>query len=497
MPTFQQLLFGSAQRIAKRQAELDALARGAAEAEAAAPAVHPKIAELQAAAQAHFAQPGVAPPPPMTLLHGTPYKFDRFDFENNLRRGEGALAYGPGGYMTGHEPLAREYARRLFAQHSGQGSDDPYAYHRPLREALATDPVGAAEYLRAVTMQKLAPWADRAANHPYASLGPINPRSAQARKLEDAGIPVFDIRPSGYHDPRQFLGERTITASDFDEYRRAADLAGLPLGTLKTRIGLGGVSPLEAIRQGREIQRAVSAAPEIIRPKLSESFAVDPRYFEDPGFRDNEPDWKTIRDLNYARYGTRDSWESGAPYGEPSGFTKSRANLNSTARVIEGRPGRAGYFASMDPGGRIDMRQPLRPGGPPNTTELARRLYSAPFNASFADMLPYDYPISSMTPEKLGALGQLAMQHGFINQLRPDMPGSEIIKQLRDRISGGDAERMRALRDAGFPATFFLRGGRRATLPTRINPEDFNFVIHDQSLLGDPNVEEFAAGGAV
>jgi len=100
MPSYQKLMRGALEKLAKRQSEMDAM-----QAEIAARAA------LEAQAKATFADPKVAPKGPLTLFHGSPHKFEEFDFENNLLRGEGALAFGPGGYMTGHEPLARAYAR--------------------------------------------------------------------------------------------------------------------------------------------------------------------------------------------------------------------------------------------------------------------------------------------------------------------------------------------------------------------------------------------------
>ncbi len=73
------------------------------------------------------------------------------------------------------------------------------------------------------------------------------------------------------------------------------------------------------------------------------------------------------------------------------------------------------------------------------------------------------------------------------------MTGEEFINNLR----GPPLDKMRLLKEAGVPATFFLRGGQRSKLPDVLSPEDFNFVIHDQTRLAKPEFDEFAKGGAV
>jgi hypothetical protein len=151
-----------------------------------------------------------------------------------------------------------------------------------------------------------------------------------------------------------------------------------------------------------------------------------------------------------------------------------------------------GIKISMDPasrgpysGGTVDLRNPM---AQQDSDQFARRLYSAPLDASWADMLPYDYPIETVTPKLMGALTQLAAQHGDLDLLRPRMTGQEFINTLR----GKPIDKMRALKEAGVPATFFLRGGQRGKLPDVLSPEDFNFVIHDQTRLGKPGYDEFA-----
>ena len=46
---------------------------------------------------------------PATVWHGSPHKFDRFDFGANMGRGEGAQSYGHGGYLADAKEVASTY----------------------------------------------------------------------------------------------------------------------------------------------------------------------------------------------------------------------------------------------------------------------------------------------------------------------------------------------------------------------------------------------------
>ena len=100
-----------------------------------------------------------------------------------------------------------------------------------------------------------------------------------------------------------------------------------------------------------------------------------------------------------------------------------------------------------------------------------------------------------MRPEKLGALAQLAEQRGVLDKVTPDMTGEDFMRMLQR--TGSNKDVLQGLKDAGVPATFFLRGGRRGSLPDKLDPSDFNFVVHDQDKLGAPDFREFAGGGSV
>lgn len=294
-------------------------------------------------------------------------------------------------------------------------------------------------------------------------------------------------RPGGrsYTSAREFLGDRTIYADDFEDYAHEIRKAGLlPTTSKERRVGFGGLSPLEVVRRGREMRAALEGSKaRDVRPKLRETF--EPDY--EAAMSGDPVSWSDVLAHNQAKVGmSGDYWGM-----EPAGFNSRRRNLNSTARVVEGRPGTANYSASMSPNSLINLRDPKFSTG----DAMARRLYTTGIDASFADMLPYDYPISTMTPEKIGALAQLAERFSFLDKLTPESRGYDVLNLLKS--AGSPIDQIRALKEAGFPATFFLRGGKRGALPDTINPSDFNYIIHDQSRLDKPDFEEFASGGSV
>lgn len=138
MPAYQQLLKGALARLAKRQGEMDELSA-------------PVAQKIQALSQAEsrFADPELQA---LKLFHGSPHEFEKFDFLGNMLKGEGAMAFGPGGYFTGHEPLAREYATSLADRYSKPPAP---ARHKAMVEALKKNSKATTEYLRAMNAEKL------------------------------------------------------------------------------------------------------------------------------------------------------------------------------------------------------------------------------------------------------------------------------------------------------------------------------------------------------
>ena len=322
-----------------------------------------------------------------------------------------------------------------------------------------------------------------------------NPRAPAAKGALATGAAKGSTYFSGTTRPAEML---THVVRDNPDMQAYFNIAGDSLRGAK--IGRGGHSPDDVVRIGRELRALFDKEGPELRPRLLERNTYDPSAgYGGPGSLwldtplSREVERRNARLPSMARLA-----ETHVP-----GFNARRQNLNSTARVVEGRPGNAGYTASMQPGGagRVDLRNPQAPytmdmfQGPPPPQRYARRLYSAPFEAGFDEMLPWDYPLEHTTPRVLGALSQLAQSRG-VDKFAPNMTGEEFIRALRSKRTD-DLELMRALRDAGVPATFFLRGGRRDTIPDKIDPADFNFVIHDQTRLGPPKYEEFARGGVV
>lgn len=465
MPAFQKLIVGALERLAKRQAELDELQKLPA-----------KQIELMQAAKPVYTEPVGGKG--LVLKHGTPFKFDRFDFENNLLKGEGALAFGPGGYMTGHTPLARQYAKDLYAKHTGTPFRDPAAHHRGIREAAATDPKAAAQYLRASQVGKLVDQGvlDGALGRTeLVEMDQLPPHLA-SRGYTPNAVKRWWGTPNPPMD--QYALEKQTTLSGFDEYRRLAESVGMPPEKQPTRIGKGGISPLEAIRRGRELQRALAGRPDI-RPQITERLTMPDQTF---------PTQQQFDDY---------SEEIGGGFGYIPGLSKYRQNLNSTWRVANSKPGRSRYVASMDPGGIVDLRDPQFKELMKTNPELARRLYRATFNAELPEMLSYDLPITAASPKTVGALTQVADKYKFLDALTPDMLGKDFIAKLGGQRGTTAAERMRAMKEAGVPGMYFLRGGRRDQIPKDFKLDDYNFVIFDQDRLSTPDVEEFATGGRV
>lgn len=466
MPSYQKLMFGALEKLAKRQAEMDALQAAAR-----------KEAELAAAAKAKFADPAVAPPGPLTLYHGSPYKFEEFDFENNLLRGEGALAFGPGGYMTGHAPLARSYAKNLYDRRAGGAPT-----LQSTRKAIAEDPKAMAEYFRMVNVARAL---QKGQNEPFSIIQErarglpqwlTSQLDAPSFKREKVWDPMASS--TGAYIEKDVPGWQVKRSRESSAIEQYAELVGSRFGanTLDIlgqsgRVGRGGMGPDDAKAMGNELRKVIESRAPGLRPQLRETVS-----------RPSLEDLATLK-----RY----DWNPRLV------DNPIRGALNSTWRVLNDKPGNTGIKISMDPasrgpysGGTVDLRNPM---AQQDSDQFARRLYSAPLDASWADMLPYDYPIETVTPKLMGALTQLAAQHGDLDLLRPRMTGQEFINTLR----GKPIDKMRALKEAGVPATFFLRGGQRGKLPDVLSPEDFNFVIHDQTRLGKPEYDEFAQGGAV
>ena len=501
MSSFQKLMVGALERIAKRQAELDELQKAAA-----------KRIALEGAGNSMFANPEIAPQGPLTLMHGSPFKFDQFDFEGNMLKGEGAMAFGPGGYMTGHEPLAKSYAKNLYEKHAGRANI--LGAHPVLRAAAVKNPVEIAEFLRARNVAKgLGEKLDRpAVGTGLRDMRRLPPHLAD--RYEPQGS-VANWRQGQPPEP-QYIFKTEGRAQDFDAYREAMLESGLSRNVIEqlgksARVGRGGLAPSQAVNIGGALRNVIekSYGGANLRPRLSERMSYMPQAEYDDLLHRQRRDPKRGLSTYYGDLPADTDYYTG-PGSLRSVDPALRQNLNSTWRAVNNRPGNKAVKVSMSQsgqgGGAIDFNALARYKAAidgSNNSEFARRLYRAQFDASFADMLPYDYPIATMKPEKLGALAQLAERHSFLDALNPELTGQDFLRLLRESKSfygkgrAGELAQIQALKEAGVPATFFLRGGRRSDTPSKVNPADFNYVIHDQRLLGRPDVEEFAVGGRV
>ena len=357
-------------KLAKRQAELDELQRAAG-----------KRFDLEQSANSFFSQPGVSPEGPLTLLHGSPHKFDRFDFENNMLKGEGAMSYGPGGYMTGNDPLAEEYARVLFAKHMNGG--DVLGAHKALRTAAAKNPLEIAEFLRARNVAKgLVEKLDT--NTEGSGLRSMKLLPPHMQGLFEPQTYIKNWQPGVAPDP-QYVFKNRGRADDFAPYREAMRESGLSpsviaeLGTTG-RVGRGGLQPQQAVNIGSALRNIIekSYGGAELRPRISERLEYLPQ---------NEVDAISRRSAG-APFNPHYSTQTMDYYDGPSALRTAdsalRKNLNSTWRAANERPGNKRVQVSMARGNRgrrfrsRDAREvPSCSGGPRSSGARPSRVQRA------------------------------------------------------------------------------------------------------------------------
>lgn len=457
MAGFQKLLKGALTKLAQMQDEMRALGKPAGE-----------TIDLMAQAESRFSDPELKA---LKLYHGSPHTFDKFDFENNLKKGEGALAYGPGGYLTGHEPLARVYARNL----ASRGSQQFSATHRQLAEAYTKDPEALTEYLRAMNFRKIT---DIMGPDPVTRRDVLTPLHKYELQMgEHVRVPVG---PQSYR-----LTEQTTRWKDRERYEQLLhDVLGSEDKNIPTRIGRGGIEQNEALRIGRELRHA--GRVEDINPRL----VLGPRKHIRTYVPDEDPEDFSKSAMPYHLWGSE-----AMMFNEKAGRVPPnviRRNLNNTTRALIGEPGPLPYKASMQRS--LDLSKPLPP-------PAARNLYETELPLGPEDLLPFDYPARVASPKVLGALSQLKQHVPGIETVAADvggLTGEALVAALR-KTKLSSAEQMRLLRESGLPGMYYLRGGRRGqnAIPDKFNPDDYNFVMFDDTLLPPPKRTEFAAGGKV
>ena len=477
MSKFQQLVKGAASAIRKAQEELRALSAPEAQ-QVPEPPEPPKppTAEERLAALAKNKFAGA--PGGFKLYHGSPHTFEKFDFLNNLKRGEGALAFGPGGYMTGNEPLAKKYASVLGARGKGTGLS-PHAV-----DLLSNHKDDFLEFLRLGTAARLAknnPAYEQDLSRVFHTRKRMvertperyGPYPAPGEEWIDG---VHGRIPAVYEDTGP--ATRVVTPVNFAQY----------LNTMRKELGkdLEEVSKLKlynsrAARNARDMgfdARQIMKSGEVGVPSLkTKIYAGAP----------------TGAELERAPV-MRSSIDS--PYGDNRSSIQAR-NLHNLNQAIAGNPkGKARAPYSFGFRSRADL---LTAGTPAN-----RNLYEldAPFSPE--DLLPYDYPLEYASPKVLGALARMAEDPELSAFLPSGMTvapervlsstrGSDLMRHLKN-FEPRDAAM--AMKRAGIPGLYFERGGQRGGgLPERFDPDMYNFVIFDDEQLPVPKRTQFAHGG--
>lgn len=537
MSKFQQLVKGAASAIRKAQEELRALSAPEAQ-QVPEPPEPPKppTAEERLAALAKNKFAGA--PGGFKLYHGSPHTFEKFDFLNNLKRGEGALAFGPGGYMTGNQPLARQYAETL----AGRGSANlrPPAFAEPLpaeladltalraaerelnahtygkvkrpseflSEAIRETPEDVMEMLRAKDFSKMS----------------AVPRYRNSGTIGYIGDPDTGWRPGTA--PTRIV-RRDVTRTDFDEYQKVLqDVAGNEAhDVLKKMKFAGEPSKKSAQKMGAELRRALElrskerGTPIVPRVSQKAQFDVVPSMHRDrskmEALAEKEgrtvsaatygADWLAplVRNLN--NIGTarsmpiellptsrspllyKPSWMQRGDLREYQNWVDGPKLGDAAQRLKEYRAKEARYIAEWQ-----RANTPKR-----NLYEL-----DAPFSPE--DLLPYDYPLEYASPKVLGALARMAEDPELSAFLPSGMTvapesvlsstrGSDLMRHLKN-FEPRDAAM--AMKRAGIPGLYFERGGQRGGgLPESFDPDKYNFVIFDDEVLPVPKRTQFAHGG--
>jgi hypothetical protein len=436
-------------------------------------------------------------PGALQLYHGSPHAFDKFDFEGNLLRGEGAMAYGPGGYMTGNRPLAEHYATGLHARHSGGGGGglaSPFGslekpvynmgslnkyfidelgdrqMRMPDGRLVTAGPGQLARSKYALSMDSsLDPWSGsvfaKTNSNKYGISGTTEFAPGQ-QKAATRG-PTFynqatrrmeylDGPGPGANNPHGTLSgmlaedkNATLRYLQYKEAQRLMEAGFIDLGQGATR----GQSTLADAKAGSGWKHYLDTVDEL-DPSIHNNLSpiARKRIMGTITGRD-EPDWRL-----------------------------TPQNSDWAMRLGEDLNNR------LDPHANINMRvdRPRRPPASPGEGK-APWLYTADYGAGPNDMLLYDAPFKDQAPRVQGALNDLfsnGIQHSRLldqttSKLQPQAMGSDIVHSLPKDLDG-----MQMLKEAGVPATAYLRAGpRKGGLGLGFDPSDFNFVIHNQDLL--------------
>lgn len=384
----------------------------------------------QAAVQ-HLAKGLYADVPALDVYHGSPHVWDEPAFTDNLLRGEGALAFGPGGYTTGHRPLAAEYARNL----SGEG--------------------GRSATLRKPGPTQTAAWVDL------------------ARATDPTDFAVANVMMQ--------RGLHRYT----DLYDNTTDVAAQLRGEASPALRKLALKPItkNIVPQVLDLAQPTDAQLRTIRdaaPVLDKVARANPGRTPE-GWSDNRGRSINLRNsANAAKY-----------LADPT--TARSLTMGQSARDILG----AVNPATVNGGNFPVLMGPVTPSGV-RIGETRPNIYELSLQASPADLLPYDAPAATASPRVLGALELLHRAAGMT--LDPDQPGRALLQRLGLHQSDNPQMAAQVLREAGLPGLYYPRAGQRSnwgSAPETFNPDDYNFVTFDDSVLKLKSRANKAHGGSV
>lgn len=501
----------------------------------------------------------------LTVYHGTPHQFTptemaphgEFDFLGNLGRGEGAQAFGPGGYLTGDRDLAAYYAKTLAeraAQRGGGLGRPNLPYQQKYLEytnapdawvaGAKRDYPGFLEFLRARSVAKAlgdydSPRSPRGSSSAIpdlvASLGRGADRYALGRNAPyyDPAELAARIAAGGSRyqmRPQYTLIDATVEHPGLREYREA--LLRTPAASIrKLSMGLtNDARGAEAADIGANIrERLKQAGLNVDDPRATPlglklrgeakgrvmSYADVPDTFR--GYKNSEGALALLRRQMNA---VRDAELSHTlPEGAAAGWkpTTYKNGMDNSVDLGKLSP------RQMTPEALAAVQLANQNIKRSNEAALAKyqaelaaweaggrngprpqpHIYTAETRVRPSDMFSYDLPLSHTSPAVLGALSRVGADAGMmadspeaIARALSKMTGDEYIRTLNSKL--GPEATVKALRDAGVPAMYFRRAGHRAdyTNPT-FTPSDFNFVWFDDPALRIVNRENKAQGGRV
>lgn len=423
---------------------------------------------------------GEAPSGPLTLYHGSPHTFaptdesplGQFRISENLLKGEGAIAYGPGAYLTGDQSLAREYARNLANRKSGNT---------------------ATRKLRTATFSPETAWGGFINEDPGAFLEYLRLRAALGAR--DMGEPLFfgDRTYRAFADKPNFttLLQQLRTPGVATYLQRAAE-AGVDLDALPRRLGRSaGPTQRRAMDAGERLRNALRERPlgDGYEPRIrTETLVTRP-------IRAWNMDEATSSSMlqEAMRKGLIPQGEEVPFYhGAPSRMIVDRNRLNSTNAAIAGRPG-PNYRYSMD--GVVDLSK-LKVGD--STSHYRPNLYVAETPARPGrDLFSYDYPLWTNAPNLVDRLERVASPLE-LPRFNVERSGQDMIHKMTKKV--GPLNTIKAFKDHEVPGMYYLKGGSRGyyaskDLPTRFVPDDYNFLFFDPESL--KIIERKAKGGLV